>query len=65
MIDGLRCVCLEKSVDSPFMQDRALFLSKIVRRRRGIIYPAKDSLVWRLLSEAYHAAVYAIGPRES
>ena len=65
VIDGLRCVCLEKSVDSPFMQDRGLFLSMIVRRRRGMIYPVKDSLAWRLLSEAYHAAVYAIGPRES
>jgi hypothetical protein len=47
------------------MQDRELFLSMIVRRRRGIIYPVKDSLAWRLLSEAYHAAVYAIDPRES
>ncbi len=65
VVGGLRRVCLEKTVDSPFMEDRVLFLSKIVQKPRGIIYPVKDSLVWRLLSEAYHAAVYAVHRRES
>ena len=65
VVSGLRRVCLEKTVDAPFMKDRVLFLSKIVQRSRGMIYPVKDSRVWRLLSEIYHAVVYTVGRRES
>jgi hypothetical protein len=38
VLSGLRCVCLQKTVDAPFMQNRDLLLAKISRRSGGIVY---------------------------
>jgi len=53
-ISGLRCACIEKTADRPFMQNRFLFLSKIARKPGGITYPGiNDSLVASPFYRAY------------
>jgi hypothetical protein len=48
LIQGLRCVCLQKISDVPFMGDRRLFLSKIARRTGGVVYSGiNDNLFMR------------------
>jgi len=44
LIDALRCTCLKKLYDTPFMGNKDLFLSKIVRKDNGRIYSYKNGI---------------------
>ena len=60
VIDGLRCVCLQKNADVPFTPDRAALLDGIARREGGVVYPGINDhplirpftrVIWRLLDD--------------